>query len=1454
MYQRHLSDTDALRVEQLTRQLQQALSTENLGDANRFANDILTIRTWSQGQGHWSTIDARADVANVRQLKSWNRQQRTDWQASVQAYAAGDKLYLRQEFTAARGEFEKTLALRSKLLPETHPDVARCHWQIGSCLTWEGKFAEAESRLNSAAAHLTKALGEFHPDSALCLSSLAFCLQRAGKLAAAVDAYERQLRVRREIDGPAHLHTGMAELSLAYAYESGSRFDLAEPHLRRALQIYEVVHGNQSAEVAERHRHLGNILDELNKFAEAETHYLKALAIARQVDGENGPRAIGALRDLAGHYRWVFDFSKAVDTCQAVLALQQTVTPLVPLDLARSQTDLGEALISAKRYVSARPHLEAALQIRRNELGETHPDTGRVATLLGNTLHRSGQYEPAQDSYSIALKAELPDSTSGLRWRVSLLHDSATNLDSLGRRANAEQTLRQAVEFSHAKLGEGNADTLFSNQLLLESLRQQRKHDEAERLTNQIKEQLLGASTLDDLTRASACGTLSLSLRQQGRFDEALPFDKEAVRLWSKLRGEDHPNTRGALIGWASCLSGQGRFSEAASVELNYLERAVTNHGAVSTQAFDAYGFAMANMMSLGDWRRADQFAQERVYIAEQLAANSDAYFEAIWSRAVQLGKLGDRDAEISIYQQVVPHFESQVKQSAGSFDRGQLLRLATVLSRLDRHDEAIQRARQALAAQEDEYGRDSASSMDTRVALAMILQASDRITDAEAQWRRVVEIARDRRGANNPTTVRYLSELGFNLHIQGKPDEAEVVWQQAADGYRAGQARIAPSGLARSSAASQFLRRDLLAVLQAKRGAVGPATQRLEQHLGRGLLDELFVRRTRTLNQQDQLRQSDLSEEIRELEQQQSELASIEITENNRDDVQTLRSRLDRDAIRIDREWKQFQAELTERYGSTVTEVYSIERIQRQLRYDEALVAWIDQWPNADGRPGVAEHWACVIRSQGSPAWVPLPGTGQGGAWTGDDADLLTQFQQQVSKAAPRFADQRSVAAMADEVDQQRLKPLEAALAARGELPRVAHLFALSSSTVNAVPWSAVTQQYTISRVPSGTILALLRENDSQPTLEPRLLAIGNPRFVTPTVVATDDRTPPESGVLVQKVEARSNANDAGVRPDDILLQYADVKLETGQHLLQAIQASAPPQGQPVTEASIPLTIWRDGETADLRLRPGSMGIAFSQLPARTAWLAQRRARRVVREARGNDGLAPLPATGIEMENIWATFKRHGFDGRVLQQAEANEAQITALVKSDALRNYSYLHFATHAVMNEHAPMESFLVFTSQPSSGTGLDALLSGKEDGHITAGVVLRDWRLDADLVVLSACQTGLGREMAGEGIIGFGSAFLLAGSRAVLVTLWPVDDTATALLMDRFYHNLLDARRPGKTIDKARALADAQRWLRELTHDEAELIIAGLEDAQIPAHPHPFAHPSYWSAFTLIGISR
>ncbi|AFZ56634.1 CHAT domain-containing protein [Anabaena cylindrica FACHB-243] len=157
--------------------------------------------------------------------------------------------------------------------------------------------------------------------------------------------------------------------------------------------------------------------------------------------------------------------------------------------------------------------------------------------------------------------------------------------------------------------------------------------------------------------------------------------------------------------------------------------------------------------------------------------------------------------------------------------------------------------------------------------------------------------------------------------------------------------------------------------------------------------------------------------------------------------------------------------------------------------------------------------------------------------------------------------------------------------------------------------------------------------------------------------------------------------------------------------------------------------------------------------------------------------------------------------------------------VTNTQLSQYRILHFATHGILNSEQPELSGIVLSLFDDQGKPQNGFLRLHDIFNLN---------LSADLVVLSACQTGLGQQIKGEGLVGLTRGFMYAGSPRVVVSLWNVDDQATALLMRKFYQKMLkDGLKPPAALRQAQI---------EMLQDER------------------FSKPDYWAAFTLQGEWR
>jgi CHAT domain-containing protein/tetratricopeptide (TPR) repeat protein len=270
---------------------------------------------------------------------------------------------------------------------------------------------------------------------------------------------------------------------------------------------------------------------------------------------------------------------------------------------------------------------------------------------------------------------------------------------------------------------------------------------------------------------------------------------------------------------------------------------------------------------------------------------------------------------------------------------------------------------------------------------------------------------------------------------------------------------------------------------------------------------------------------------------------------------------------------------------------------------------------------------------------------------------------------------------------------------------------------------------------------------------------ALPNPASAdsTPLVLSHEVIVIPSASVL----SALRAAKPAGAAPKRLIAVLADPVFNPQDSRVGGTGAAADAGPAPAEEAGLHEAL------RDL----GDQGIEAA-LPRLNSSL---------REAETIEALTPGP------EHMIST----GFD--------ANLKRVTG----GELADFRIIHFATHGIFNDDRPELSGLVLSRVDEAGRGRDAFLKADD---------IYDLHLNADLIVLSACRTGLGRQVSGEGLLGITRGFMYAGSRSVIASLWRVNDEATAELMKHFYASMFrDGLPPPAALRAAKeAVRSRERW--------------------------------------------
>jgi CHAT domain-containing protein/tetratricopeptide (TPR) repeat protein len=652
---------------------------------------------------------------------------------------------------------------------------------------------------------------------------------------------------------------------------------------------------------------------------------------------------------------------------------------------------------------------------------------------------------------------------------------------------------------------------------------------------------------------------------------------------------------------------------------------------------------------------------------------------------------------------------------AAQSYDK-----VAGCLSLLGRRGEALALSRKALTIRRKVLGERHPDTAQSYAAVASGLSALGRHAEALPLYRKALAINKSVLGEEHPRTAAQSTNLAGCLWLLGRVGEAVRLLSASLPGQEAARFHRAASGFDRALGGYGPSPHALLALGLARQGEPGRAFAHAEASLARALLDDLAPAG----------KHADLAALERELRRLDRRLLPL----LGRVKLAAPEKKLREGLLAEHRAVRSRLARLTAAGSSGL--VLGLAEIQGRLPADAALVLWLDV-------EELGEHWACVVRAKGKPAWRALKGSGKGGAWTAKDRALPGDLYRLLSD--PGAGTEREARRLRRALLAQRLDPLGPHLKAKGGLPAVRQLLVVPVGWAGAVPVEALSTEYRISYVPSGSAFTRLRKGHR--ALSGRsLLALGDPTFT--------------------------------------------------------------------------------------RLKSGD-------LPPR-----------------------PLPGTRREV----LALRRLVLGGTVLLGSDASEQRLDELASAGKLRSFRLIHLATHGSVDWERPERSRL-FLARDRLPDPLEQVRRNKPvyTGELTVQAIRERWKLDADLVVLSACQTGLGKERYGDGMLGFAHAFLSRGARCVVLSRWQVDDEAASLLMLRFYEDLLGK----KPLGRAAALEEARSWLRKLPRKEAERLAGALalgklkstrgavgplprgKGAKVPGGERPYDHPYYWAAFVLIG---
>ena len=1062
------------------------------------------------------------------------------------------------------------------------------------------------------------------------------------------------------------------------------------------------------------------------------------------------------------------------------------------------------ALAAKKKgdYRTATSEMEAGLKIAIEIAGENDAMVSALHTGAGNAWQEQGNYDKALEHYLKGLAIDLkifgenhPDLSTAYN-NIGLAHRKKGSYDkALEFYEKALSVIRKAHGENHQ-----NMETIYNNIGAVWD----EKGDYDKALSYYQKSIDIGVKARGDKDPglANSYNNMGAVLKNKGDFARALQYYDKALQLDIKNYGENHPEVARRYHNIGSALGSKGEYDKAAEYHAKALRIGLKTLGEVHPDVATYYS-------SLGnDAAQVHNYAKAEEYHQKALAIEQKVYGENHPDLAIRYGNLG------------------------------------SIATATGNHDKAIEYFEKALQIGMKAYGEFHPRNSTRYNNLAGAWEKKGDRAKAIEYYEKALKIAQKTLGAKHPDVAIKYSNLALTLQNQGDFDKAIEYSKAALSIWEAGQDRhgylVGMSNLGEiynkakrypeASAIYAQLIRQLLRYRFELSGEKSSFTARYAHYFFRAMIIELMQKNFEKMFEYDSLRRGlslaealslkdalaqggvspaeqkqmlDLASEIESLRARHAAAASRGKAEDSEELLQRVFSK--------EKQKDELDQKLSERYPRyseiRFPKAPTVASVQQKLADDEIFVGYLIHQEMTI---------AFVIHKQDGLNVMLLSG--------GKGSDNGIYRGAGIRQSITNFHALHTGHAEANIVPIQ--------------------------GKTGMVYWNTGAQPGKYDMDKEGNILALLpggssRGSRSQGQFEKVRIGKANEAFTSKQIMEEREGLRKALfSIFVDPVRKRYPRSRSWVISPDGALYYLPFSLLAGKDVkmpevtlvhsavvwqkLRGSERKATPQallafGNPVYGAG----------------HSDSRGATRGARRAPTKQSAEKLSKLRVSLTRDTSELTweNLDGTAIEVKNIAALAyadRQKEMAQHVHTGVAANVDRILALRAQNKIGDYQYIHFAVHGLFVDGNPALNALVLTlpekAKEHKRAEYDAYVKAQplsSDGYLRAGDI-SSLNLNAELVVMSACETSLGHEVGGEGMVALPQSFLTAGARSVVASLWSVDDAATSLFMQRFYQYLLkDKQRPKQ------ALAMTQRDFREL--------------AEFSAYRDPF----YWAAFVIYG---
>ncbi len=1285
---------------------------------------------------------------------------------------------------------KKSLELCEKSLGREHPDVAvRLNW-LASLYKSTGKYVEAEALYKRAIAIDEKMYGKEHKEVATDLNSLARLYDDAARYSEAEPLYKRVLEIREKVLGKEHKYVGENLHSLAMVYYMTGRYAEAEPLYKRAIAIWEKTLGKEHIYVARGLNNLALLYYDTKRYAEAESLFNRSLQIREKLLGKEHLDVATVLNSLAGLYESTKQYAEAELLYKRVLAIKEKVLGKEHPDVAISLNNLANLYYNTERYAEAEPLYQRLLVIQEKVLGPEHTEVATTLNYLANTLYGRKNYIQAEPLYLRALaiteKAHGPNAPF-----VATICNNLGNLYTDTKAfVKAEPMYLRTLTIQEKVLGPEHTEVATTLNHLADTLYGKDKYVQAEPLYLRALAITEKAHGPNAPFVSTICNNLGYLYSKTKAFVKAEPMYLRAQGIREKLYGEESGPAADQQVTLANFYYNAGNLTKA---EAHYLRAAAIREKVFGKDHLDvADPTECAGLLAKqrGDFGRAEPLLKHALAIYEKekphdlllarcldhlatlyKAMGDDTRAKAFWNRSFAVENSREVLDKMTA-EELLAGMAHQI-YARGAYSQVPLLQNLDMI---------------ALSVQEKKFGPEHPEVGNTLVTIADHQLLEGNCDKAEPLLSRALAIREKEYGPNHFLVADVLLLQARLQNELGNFNESAKLYLKA---------------------------------ISIKRKALGPehpdvASAWRDVALMLGGVDGY------------------------------EETAKLGLTE-----AQKIDDRVIDQVLGFGSEAQQLNYLAARKWSLHVYMDLLIRHLSTSL---EARRMALDTWLQRKG---------LVLESQKRFQQIAIRGEE---SKVQDTFDSLAKVRAQLSELT--FKGPGTYGA---EAHQKRLVELDQRKAdLEGQLNLLSQAFAHQTKKASAdtaavaaaLPTGSVLVEF--ARLEQFRFKAKINEEHWNPpryfafvlpakkAADVQIVDLGNAESLDKAIgdfraaVSSRDKTRHYSAEVLSRdlcarvftplLAALGSNREVFLSPDGALslLPFEVLKAPSGRFLVEDFTFAYLATGRDLLDFTLQAP--KGGKSLvvgdpdfDLRTEVG--------MPLTGA------------EDRSRDisGLhfEPLPGTRVEAQRVHHLLGEAEAD--LLLGNQALEARLTHV------HGPKVLHLATHGFFlrdQEPGPWKDVRGITiagitgqaAQPASRYENPLLRTGlalaganralgperRPDGLLTAEKILNLDLKGTAMVVLSACETGLGEVRAGEGVFGLRRAFAQAGARSQVMSLWAVPDKETQELMTAFYTNL--------AAGKPRHKALRQAALEQLARVQKRY-----------GSPDPF----YWGAFVFLG---